>query len=378
MREKQAEAMGIYSNDKLSILANYGFDLIGAVQIEPDPDDSKKKEEYEPPTMQLCTKDLSDDSDNCYYSSTSPSPSQSSIVSCHSRASIPGVQKKLPVIRNQHGEFEFTKSNQLSSHIAKLSENMTLENAIEVEFLTSLAFKWLLPNDRIANMEIGYLSVSDIPIKALFVERFDREDINGVLKRKHFEEFNQLLGKQCTDKYNGAYSDMADFIRTTPGCSPHVDIKKLFSRVLACLLLNNTDAHLKNFAMFCQDGRLSFTPMYDMLATAFYPEFQLMALRVHKNASEDMKIYEITPKHVCLMGDEFNLTDEDILTAVDEIECNWKTAKAQIESFPINTLEEEQTQRLKSKLIDKIEKRWNDTFKGIKTYLSLRKKKCSN
>ncbi len=42
---------------------------------------------------------------------------------------------------------------------------------------------------------------------------------------------------------------MADFIRATPGCLP-VEIYRLYLRILAGLLLGNTDMHFKNFAMF--------------------------------------------------------------------------------------------------------------------------------
>jgi len=43
--------------------------------------------------------------------------------------------------------------------------------------------------------------------------------------------------------------EMADFIQTTPGCLA-AEKYRLYARILAGLLLGNTDMHFKNFAMF--------------------------------------------------------------------------------------------------------------------------------
>ena len=82
-----------------------------------------------------------------------------------------------------------------------------------------------------------------------------------------------MLGKRSgDDKYEASYDDMAKFILRTPGCTP-VDAWRLFRRVLVCLLTGNTDAHLKNFAMFHTGDGLRLTPAYDLVAAALYPEY---------------------------------------------------------------------------------------------------------
>ncbi len=52
-----------------------------------------------------------------------------------------------------------------------------------------------------------------------------------------------------------------------PGCTP-VDAWRLFRRILICFLTGNTDAHLKNFAMFHAPDGLRLMPAYDLVAAA--------------------------------------------------------------------------------------------------------------
>lgn len=130
------------------------------------------------------------------------------------KASIPGMQRKILVKKkNGSNEYRVTSSNELSTHIAKLP-NEDLDNLLELEYLSTLACRYLLPDDDIPGMELGFLREMDS--KALFVERFDRY---GVDKRRHFEEFTQILGKLSDQKYDASYGDMARFILHHPRCN---------------------------------------------------------------------------------------------------------------------------------------------------------------
>lgn len=48
--------------------------------------------------------------------------------------------------------------------------------------------------------------------------------------------------------------------------------------MLACFLTGNTDAHFKNFAMMHTARGLRLTPACDLVASALYPGYQLLAL----------------------------------------------------------------------------------------------------
>src|SRR4029077_11232344 len=130
-----------------------------------------------------------------------------------------------------------------STLIAKLPSG-SLRDIVENEYITTAAWHAFLPDDDVVDVDIG--KVEGVDGQALIVRRFDR--LRSGAKR-HFEEFNQLLGRRSgDDKYDASYDRMAEFILKTPRCTP-VDAWRLYRRVLVCFLTGNTDAHLKNFAM---------------------------------------------------------------------------------------------------------------------------------
>src|SRR5262249_28882546 len=139
--------------------------------------------------------------------------------------------------------------------------------------------------------------------RALLVRRFGRLPSGA---KRYFEEFNQLLGRRSgDDKYGASYDDMASFILTTPGCTP-VDALRLFRRILACLLTGNTDAHLKNFAMFHTVDGLRLTPAYDLVAAALYPEYRQIALAIGKASNLDLA--SLQPKHIVALSESYGLS----------------------------------------------------------------------
>src|SRR5258708_39684722 len=97
---------------------------------------------------------------------------------------------------------------------------------------------------------------------------------------------------------------MAKFVLKTPGGTP-VDAWRLFRRVLVCFLTGNTDAQLKNFAMFHTRDGLRLTPAYDLLAAALYPEYRQIALAVGNAAN--LELASLAPKHIVALSASFGL-----------------------------------------------------------------------
>ena len=189
LNEMQMETISINKEDKFQLLKNFGFDLAGAVYIEPTSDylDLKKKARY--------------------------SDSSKSIIENH--ASISGIQKKILIIK-ENNIYRPTIDNELSTHIAKL-ESDELEHIIELEYLSNLAMKKLLPNDSIVDVEIvdDLIDYNSEKRRALIVSRFDRENKNRI----HFEELNQLLEKYTQDKFSFSYEDMGEYILKEASCA---------------------------------------------------------------------------------------------------------------------------------------------------------------
>ncbi len=331
LRNAQAKALGVNPNNRFALLLGFGFDLAGAVSVI-DPEEQAHKHPGH-----------ADDA---------------TLAALLGRASLSGVQRKLLVVRDGK-EYRPVHPGELSTHIAKLSSG-NLAHIIELEYLTTQAVRALLPSDDVVDMEIA--GISSIKEQALVIPRFDRTPTG---KRIHFEEFNQLMGRSSgDDKYEGTYEEMGQFILTTPGCIP-AEADRLLQRVLASLLVGNTDAHFKNFAMFHTRDGLRLTPSYDLVASSLYKEYQSIALSV--SGIENLSIGKLLPKHLLRMGTEFGLREEAIVSAIEAIGKQLPDALEALSTSHVGS------QTLRTNLIKKMEKRWNGSFKLTGQLLSKRR-----
>lgn len=333
LENAQTKALGFNHNNRFALLLGFGYDLAGAVSIlDPEPRHHIQLDYDEVTNAALL-----------------------------GRASLSGIQRKLFVVK-EGNLYRPTRANELSTHIAKLASG-NLTDILEVEYLSTQAVKALLPHDPVVEMEIA--TIHSITEPALIIKRFDRIISNSKITRIHFEEFNQLLGHYSGDnKYKGSYEMLGDFINTTPGCMP-TETDRLYRRILACLLVGNTDAHFKNFAMLHTRDGLRLTPSYDIVAANRYKQYQTIALSI--GGAKDLNIGALKSKHIIDLGYGFGLNNKIILDAIHELGGNLAAAKQAISSANINC-----SLKLREILINLMEKRWNGSFDSIGPLLSKR------
>jgi len=322
LEHAQSRLLGKRQVKRFELLLAFGFDCAGAVSVV-DPEPSK------------LTKTMLDIDD------------AKEMAVLTSRASLSGVQPKLAVVKEK-GIFRPTRIDELSTYIAKFPSS-NHPDLIENEYLTSKAFKALLPDDDIVELDIGNIEGVDEP--ALIIKRFDRSN-NG---RIHFEEFNQLLGYRSNAKYSGAHKDMAEFILQTKNCIPTQNYQ-LYRRILTGLLLGNTDMHFKNFAMLHTKQGLRFTPSYDQVAASLY-KYKTVALSIA--GASDLPIGNLKPANIIRLGEEFSLSSAAINMAVQGIQKNIEAAKQAISEAKFGS------KGLKNNIIKLIEKRWNRIFHNL-------------
>lgn len=320
-RRAQAKALGVDFEHRFALLLGFGYDLAGAVSVvDPDP-----REHH-----------------------TFHSSNESDIIASLGRASLSGIQRKLLFIQDG-AALRPTRAQERSTHIAKLSSGH-LYALLELEYLTTLAVKNLLPDDSVVPMEI--IEINAIHEPALVIPRFDR-NADGT-RSYHFEEFNALLGHRSGDsKYDGSYESMGQFILKTPECIP-TEAYILFKRILACFLVGNTDAHFKNFAMFHTRNGLRLTPLYDIVASSIYPEYRSIALTV--SGIRDLSIQALKSKHLISMGAHFGLDEAAVTAIAATFAKQLPYALSSIEQSTVGTL------ILRKQLIEIMEKRWNGSF----------------
>lgn len=327
LEHAQTRLLGKRHLSRFELLLAFGYDCAGAVSII-DPDPTRL-------TDQLL--DMND-------------PREIAVLT--SRASLSGVQPKLAIVE-RNGQYYSAKANEISTHIAKFSSTEHPDLIIN-EYLTTQAFKALLPDNDTVELTID--TIDGISQEALIIKRFDR--IND--ERLHFEEFNQLLSYKAGDKYNGSYKQMSEFIRTNKACLK-IENFRLFSQILAGILVGNTDMHFKNFALFHTPAGLRLTPSYDQVAASLY-KYKTIALAL--GGITNIRINDIKPKHVIALASEFDLSKVALEMIVKQLSRTKEAAKNTVlESHLGNS-------NFKDKLIKLVDTRWNGTFALIGQTLS--------
>lgn len=331
LRNAQARALKVDPSNRFALLLAFGHDCAGAVSvIDPAPDTS-------------LTIDTGDAVTNAALTS---------------RASLSGIQPKLLAVQDNRG-FRPARRDEQSTYIVKRPSG-TLRDIVENEYLTTIANAAMLPDDAITEVEIATVEgLGDE--RALLVKRFDR--LKSGTKR-HFEEFNQLLGRSSgDDKYNAGYEDIAAFILNTPGCTP-VDAWRLYQRILVCFLTGNTDAHLKNFAMFHTPDGLRLTPAYDLVAAALYPDFRTLALAI--GGASNLTLSDLKQKHLVTLGKACGLDDKVLSDTIQKLDGRRKAAEKAV----LEAARRIDADQLGKTLLDLMERRWNGSFASIGHFLS--------
>lgn len=322
LEKAQSKLLGKRNVSRFELLLAFGFDCIGAVSII-DPDPARL-------SSQLL--DMADEKEMAVLTT---------------RASLSGIQPKLAIV-NRNGRYFPAAPDEVSTYIAKFtSPNHT--DLILTEYLTMQAFMALLPDDQCAHVQIG--EVQGISAPALIISRFDRHHGN----RLHFEEFNQLLNRKSSAKYDGAYAEIAQFIRENPTCLPS-DNYRLFTRILAGFLVGNTDMHFKNFAMFHTDEGLRITPSYDQVSAVLY-DYKTLALAIA--SAPNFPISSLKTKHISRFASEFGITEKQYQFSIKELGKNREAAIETIQAAEFGS------KKLKTQLVEQVKKRWNGTFASI-------------
>jgi serine/threonine-protein kinase HipA len=329
LRNAQARALKIDPSNRFALLLAFGHDCAGAVSVI-DPAPSEK--------LSIETGDAL------------------TTAALASRASLSGIQPKLLAVQDGK-RFRPARGNELSTYIAKRPSG-TLLDIVENEYLTTIANAALLPDDAIAEVQIAELEgLGDQ--RALLVRRFDRLP-SGT--KRHFEEFNQLLGRRSgDDKYAAAYDDIAAFVLRY---GAKADAWRLYRRILACFLTGNTDAHLKNFAMFHTPEGLRLTPAYDLVAAALYPDFKTLALGIGNAAN--LTLAALKPKHLIALGEVFDLDEGLIARSVEDLDGRRKATEKAVTA----AAKKYETVQLGNSLLELMDHRWNGSFASIGPFLS--------
>ncbi|MDO8713992.1 MAG: HipA domain-containing protein [Polynucleobacter sp.] len=257
-RDRLARQRGCAPEDDFELLAAAGHDLMGAVEVSPIP----KGESVS-------------DSVRLWHTALGLDIVSNAIVEApvEDAASLPGVITKFSAVMDGR-RYVVKRHGVAGSTILKLPSTRHLD-LVQNEFT---GFR-LARSLGLECAEATIVSKSDVDLpeeipfeQVLAVKRFDRGP-DG--QRIHMEEFAQILNYEPRHKYGkGIETDYVVMLKILDRLSnnPTKDTQEFVNRLVFFILMGNTDAHLKNWAVTYKNGITpELAPIYDpVCVTAFF------------------------------------------------------------------------------------------------------------
>ena len=182
------------------------------------------------------------------------------------RYSAAGAQDKL-VVRLKDGRLFLPLDGTPSTHIIKPGAADFPESVANELFCQRLA-------DRLG-VRAAEASVLVIGGERYYVtRRFDREVVDGRLRRLHQEDFCQMMSVDPEMKYESDGGPrFADLIMTLRRIHAALgETLALMDMFVFNFLIGNADAHAKNYSVIYRGRRPLLAPLYDAVSTAVYPD----------------------------------------------------------------------------------------------------------
>lgn len=257
-RERLARERGCSEEDELELLAAAGHDLFGAVEVEPMP-----VSDGIPETVRVWHAAMGIDV-------LEPDVVQTPVEDA---ASIPGVVTKFSAIKDGR-RYVVKRQGKPGAYILKLPSTRhpdLVDNELTGYRLAASLGLCCAEAVKVSRADVDLPEHVDFDAEAghvlshvLAVKRFDRGE-DGL--RVHMEELAQALQYPPRKKYGrGIAQDYPTILRLLDRLSsdPANDVREVVQRFVAFVLMGNTDAHLKNWALLYPDGITpKLSPLYD-------------------------------------------------------------------------------------------------------------------
>ena len=279
-RDAAAQALGVSRANDFALLDRLGGDVAGALQLLPPSDAPSKQSYYHQPTP------LDDDGLIRVLDALPLRPLLAGEEGL--RLSLAGAQAKVPVVLI-NGAVGLPAPGQPTTHILKPPIARFAATTENEAFVMRLAAAIGLD---VAEVEPRIVRGR----KFLLVKRYDRTiDKDGSVHRIHQEDFCQALAVPPETKYASeggpTFKDCFALLRRISS-RPALDVLKLLDVAIFNLIVGNADAHGKNFSILYDESGPRLAQLYDLLATAAYPELSSkLAMKLGKSATlDDMNV----------------------------------------------------------------------------------------
>lgn len=255
-RQRLADRARVTTTDTLGLLAAYGRDVAGAVQII----DPTAPDAADPPRARaLSTPDVVDLLDDVAAFPLGNAPMTG-------KASLAGVQEKVLLAR-VGDRWAQCLYGYPSTHILKPVARPHTDMIFNEEYASRIARALgLAPYATWIESFEG--------TDALVIERYDRDDAVPGL-RVHQEDFNQVLGASGAEKYqeHGGKVSLARVASVVASAEGPDGLERLLTLVTLAVCVGNLDMHAKNISLLhLPDGTSRLAPAYDVVPLTHYPD----------------------------------------------------------------------------------------------------------
>ena len=269
-RDAVARVLGVSPDNEFGLLERLGGDVAGAISFWPQgeapPVHEPREQSNALPNERLAA-----------LLGSLPARPFLAAAEGRLRLSLAGAQSKMPTVLAGN-QVALPALGQPTTHILKPAMDRFPDVVENEAFAMRLAARLGL-----AVAAVEARSVAGRPY--LLVERYDRSiDADGGVRRLHQEDFCQALSLLPHRKYaaNGGPTAGDCFALVRRVCTrPAVDILKLLDAFICHALIGNADAHGKNYSLLYRGAEVELAPLYDLLSTVAYPEFDTrFAMRI--------------------------------------------------------------------------------------------------
>jgi serine/threonine-protein kinase HipA len=263
--ERLASDLRVPTDDVLRLLAQFGRDVAGAVEIFDPQLPGEPKTPALLPVTEIMIADLMR---NVKSEPFANAPKRG-------RTSLAGVQEKI-VLARVNKSWNRVLDGYPSTHILKPSTTSYPTMIFDEEYGQRICR--LLG---IANFEVDIQTFDGLD--CLVIQRFDRTR-DEEPKRIHQEDMNQALGASKNEKYQ-EYGGKVSLKRISQAISRSQEadtLTRLLRQVTISLAIGNLDMHAKNISIFhFEDGQIALTPAYDMVPQTHLDDDGRMALAIN-------------------------------------------------------------------------------------------------
>lgn len=264
-RRAIAQRYGVSSKNPFALLSHTGSDVAGALQIL-QPGVLSDDGTVSPPGVDPLSNDaiggyLRDAVDE--YGSGRPSPG------AEGRFSLSGAQPKIALTKMSDDTWGLPRGSTPTTHILKPITG-EFRRVDVVEFMTMRAASVL-------GLNVASSSLMEFNgMRAFVTKRYDRMFEAGRWRRQHQEDLGQSLNTSPAKKYQRndggpGVADVAKLMRGLPLAQDRSPAARDFFEGLAFnVLVECTDAHIKNYSVLLSGASVSLAPLYDLATFAPY------------------------------------------------------------------------------------------------------------